>query len=74
MKISMSSTQVVLEKGICEHLLLVFMAIWSDADLKDEFKFLRLSEFIPMEASAIEDLRKLLSADVIALNNMVGHH
>lgn len=74
MKILMSSSQVILEKDICEHLLLVFMAIWSDADLKEEFKFLCLSEFIPMGDSAIEDLRKLLSADVIPFNNRVGHH
>lgn len=45
------------------------MAIWSEPDLKKEFKFLCSSEFIPKGDSAIEDLRKLLSADDVSLNN-----
>lgn len=72
MKILSSSNQVILEKNICEHLILVFMAIWSDPDLKQEFQFLCSSEFIPTGHNAIEDLQKLLSADVISLNNKVG--
>lgn len=74
MKILMSSNQVILEKDICDHLILVFMAIWSDPDLKQEFKSLCSSEFIPKRDSAIEDLQRLLSADVIPLNNKVGYH
>lgn len=48
------------------------MAIWSEPDLKKEFKSLCSSEFIPKGDSAIEDLQKLLSVDVISLNNRVG--
>lgn len=65
---------MILEKDICEHLILVFMAIWSDPNLKQEFKFLSSSEFIPNGNNALDDLRKFLSANVIPLNNKVDYH
>lgn len=56
----MSSNQVILEKDICEHLILVFVAIMSDSLLKQEFKFL------------LNEIQSLISNDIVLLDGGVS--